>query len=1324
MECNGLKISELEERVNLTGNEYLVFQDGDSNGKMNITALSKELNENMQFDATASATSGETAKAEVTLANNTFNFKFQLPKGDKGQDGSTGVSLASRSVNAYKVSEVMPQTPTGGYWNSTDNVVTYPDGWSGNIAQSGIVWLSQDIFFNDGTQQGWTEPIRITGKDGENGVDGNIYEYIYTRTKTETPVPVTPVSSQTSEVPTGWTDNPKGITEEYRVEWVSIRIKDGSTWGDYSTPTIWSRWGENGKDGDGVEYCFTRTKENQVPARPTDSPQEDGYIPQQGTNEAPWTNDPQGVSEVWRYEWVIVRRQSSTESSNAQWGEWSNPALWAYYSKDGITPNWKTYWFCQKDTKPAKPNNYNPYAPTSEDGSIWIDTIGTGDNWWEVIGSVDGSNDLVTEWSEVFPVNGISYQNVTVFKSTGQSTAMPDKPVGGHWNAATNEITYPDGWTPANTYEGVVWMSNGTFISTNGELLNEWSTPVRITGETGQAGVDGLSIEFIYKLVQDEEVVVSKPDSQNTDGYIPSGWTNHPSGISSTNRVEYATQRTKKDGTWTEWIEPFIWSRWGENGLDGDGIEYIYVRTNANKKPTRPTTSEQVDDYTPPKNVNDTQCEGDWLDDAKGVVSETWRWEWCCSRKSKNGVWGAFSEPALWAAYGEDGDSIEMRFRRSTSSSTAPSCDRSSRNPSGWTIDVPASGGDFVWQIFARINRYDELIGEWSAPICVTGERGPQGETGPSGQRGPTGPQGISGIPGVDLELRYSLGTETSHDATWNSTVKTTLDPTSYGWTLTAPSTTEQKPKVWFIQARIGHRSTSSTQLQYDNFLEDGEWTDPQLMGADGATGAKGDKGQIIYPMGVFKSDVSYSSDEYKTPYVYDPTDGNYYFMNWISSGWTGDNQPENINTPSKSYAVNQGSFWMLMEGYDAIFANVGVIANGLIGSAVFNGDYMFSQQGIDSSGAPSTHYENFNTDDPMNESNEFRPNICIDMNTGEVWFAHGNVNFKTDGSGSLAQGNISWDSDGNLSSNYFKQNEYVVDSSSQNSTVHLKDIKQNVIVFNRSSVTFVVDSSQLGREFTLTSEVSGGTMVELKYSDNGIVSGIILLACPGAAEPYLFIQNTYRFSFRVSTIAGFTYDSMSSSDSNTTYILESIDGKNTGLIARILCSRVNSDLIGTFSSSSTLSKLQTCCTVYCPYCNVAVELERTQSSYVGTYSYCTLTATFNRNVLGSTIISSIQTDPAMFKFTYDNNSNGIIPIVTGLISRGYRNEANSGGPNIPAGAVYEKDMPEYSFSVDLSNTNNPKITISFLNLGADDSESVFNGVIEIYGNKPFMKML
>ena len=34
----------------------------------------------------------------------------------------------------------------------------------------------------------------------------------------------------------------------------------------------------------------------------------------------------------------------------------------------------------------------------------------------------------------------------------------------------------------------------------------------------------------------------------------------------------------------------------------------------------------------------------------------------------------------------------------------------------------------------------------------------------------------------------------------------------------------------------------------------------------------------------------------------------------------------------------------------DAVFAKVGVISNGLIGSAVYNGDYMFSQQGTGTS--------------------------------------------------------------------------------------------------------------------------------------------------------------------------------------------------------------------------------------------------------------------------------------------------------------------------------------------------------------------------------------
>lgn len=79
------------------------------------------------------------------------------------------------------------------------------------------------------------------------------------------------------------------------------------------------------------------------------------------------------------------------------------------------------------------------------------------------------------------------------------------------------------------------------------------------------------------------------------------------------------------------------------------------------------------------------------------------------------------------------------------------------------------------------------------------------------------------------------------------------------------------------------------------------------------------------------------------------------------------------------------------MEHFEALFAEVGVIANGLVGSAVFNGDYMFSQQGLNQDGAFSTHYEGFLTHysngsqltNPWDENADFTPNYCINFKTG-----------------------------------------------------------------------------------------------------------------------------------------------------------------------------------------------------------------------------------------------------------------------------------------------------------------------------------------------------
>jgi hypothetical protein len=69
------------------------------------------------------------------------------------------------------------------------------------------------------------------------------------------------------------------------------------------------------------------------------------------------------------------------------------------------------------------------------------------------------------------------------------------------------------------------------------------------------------------------------------------------------------------------------------------------------------------------------------------------------------------------------------------------------------------------------------------------------------------------------------------------------------------------------------------------------------------------------------------------------------------------------------------------MESFEAFFTKVGIIGNGLIGSAVFNDQYMFSQQGVDSSGISSSRYEEFDKDNPTGGS--FIPNFLFDFSTG-----------------------------------------------------------------------------------------------------------------------------------------------------------------------------------------------------------------------------------------------------------------------------------------------------------------------------------------------------
>lgn len=312
-----------------------------------------------------------------------------------------------------------------------------------------------------------------------------------------------------------------------------------------------------------------------------------------------------------------------------------------------------------------------------------------------------------------------------------------------------------------------------------------------------------------------------------------------------------------------------------------------------------------------------------------------------------------------------------------------------------------------------------------------------KGEPGITGDPGPAGKDGVDGLPGIGIEVRYCLGTTTIYGGT--STPGTTRQPT--GWNLAVPTPTEETPYIWFIQARVNYTSNTDKVGTIE-----GSWSTPtKLSGTNGLNGENGSKGQIIYPEGIYNVNTIYQGTVDKTPYVYDSNDANYYVLNIVGT-WQG------TLHSNESPSTDTSNSWVKLDAFEALYTKIGIIANGLIGSAVFNGDYMFSQQGIDSSGQVSTQYQNFNPETPT--GGVFTPNILFNFRTGAGHMAAGKIKFGDDGSVDLTNIKIN---------NALIQNtkQYTL---TQSSDPHVLDSLYSEIVYSptiHEDVTLKVNASE-----------------------------------------------------------------------------------------------------------------------------------------------------------------------------------------------------------------------------------------------------------------------
>ena len=354
-----------------------------------------------------------------------------------------------------------------------------------NTSKTIPLWVSFGSVI-DGVVQSWSDPARISGADGRPGtdgrpgVDGTDYEWIFTRTTSET-APATPASQDEDDyLPDGWTDDAEGPDNTHPFEWTCKRSKVNGHWGDFSTPSLWAKYsfnGEDGIDGEGVEYIFTRTK--------TDDPSDIPDVPRVAEYDnppAPWTDDPMGVDDIYQYEWVSKRIKV-----NGEWSAFSTPALWAKYSFDGTDGrpgDWTSYVFKKSIDKPGAPISTKPIP----DG--WEDAPSGDGIWWMSKAAINGSTGQASAmtWSDPIKVTGEDGQLGPYidfkYASSSDDSIGPD---------IESNVREPDGWydnPPALSSGKYLWMTKAQ-IDANDELVEPWSDPVRISGEQGKPGDKG-----------------------------------------------------------------------------------------------------------------------------------------------------------------------------------------------------------------------------------------------------------------------------------------------------------------------------------------------------------------------------------------------------------------------------------------------------------------------------------------------------------------------------------------------------------------------------------------------------------------------------------------------------------------------------------------------------------------------------------------------------------------------------------------------------------------------------------------------------------------
>lgn len=441
-------------------------------------------------------------------------------KGDKGDDGADGIDGLSPNTayksTVFKRSNTAPTTPTGG---SYANPV--PTGWSDGVPSGEEkLWASTRIFSSDGLdpqQASWTTPRQMT----------DTADFDVEFSSMDNPSAPSGHPNTNSQ----WTNTASEATI-----WMATAVKNNGVWGAWQISRI---KGEKGEDGTSIKIKGTVSSVSDLPTPPADP--SDCYIV--GQNLYVWDGDSwvnagqfkgdkgengaDGLNGVNAYVHIKYAKSLKTNDWSDNNGETPDKYIGIYCDSlptDSLTwskyswSKWKGddgfgYEYIYKRTTsssaPSTPtttsqsDDYVPSGWTDDPSGVnatykyeWLCYRKKVDGkWGSFIGSA-ANNAVAALWAK-FGTDGADgsdgsdgadapYYEIRYAKN-GSTTSAP---------SLTKTALNPSGWTttqPSVSTGYYLWMTIAKKSADGSTLIEQWSTPIRITPYDGTDGKDGKS---------------------------------------------------------------------------------------------------------------------------------------------------------------------------------------------------------------------------------------------------------------------------------------------------------------------------------------------------------------------------------------------------------------------------------------------------------------------------------------------------------------------------------------------------------------------------------------------------------------------------------------------------------------------------------------------------------------------------------------------------------------------------------------------------------------------------------------------------------------